>query len=286
MKWPVMPKNPFICLFDHKSIVRHTLCAFLRRSFRLFWISDDFSCRSFEDKYFLLGIWNLGSSCSQRFRKWVLSTTDKGIRSPAMNSTSASINWICFGSFCEYFVFVLTKSLIGDWFASEELLCLSEIYKSLCSLWKKKNSCVKLMLYKKKLFACWVIFYAFLSQADFFSKISYRTTYSVNCLNPDQDQQSVDPDLCPNCLQSFAILIRFWKYVNWQDTKFVTAYPVIAKLANFQIDRTPYHFHIINVKSRTYLQMSQKVGCRICSSRYIRCTMLAFSLDISWRFWW
>ena len=64
----------------------------------------------------------------------MLSTTDKGIRPPAVNITSTSINWICFGSFCEYFDLILTKSLKSDWYASEELLCLSEIYTSLCSL--------------------------------------------------------------------------------------------------------------------------------------------------------
>ena len=33
-------------------------------------------------------------------------------------------------------------------------------------------------------------------------KNSYRITISVKYLDPDQAQYFVDPDLCPNCLQT------------------------------------------------------------------------------------
>ena len=55
-------------------------------------------------------------------------------------------------------------------------------------------------------FACWVIFHAFLSSADFskitFSINSFGNTIRVsNGLDSDQDRQFVGPDLDPNCLQ-------------------------------------------------------------------------------------
>ena len=54
------------------------------------------------------------------------------------------------------------------------------------------------MLYELYLrsFACWVFFYAF---AVVFQELFYNGV--SNCLDPDQDQQSVGPDLGPNCLQ-------------------------------------------------------------------------------------
>ena len=56
-------------------------------------------------------------------------------------------------------------------------------------------------------FASWVIFHAFLSSADFFSKStfsknSFRNTIRVsNSLDQDQVRHFVGPDLGPNCLQ-------------------------------------------------------------------------------------
>ena len=56
-------------------------------------------------------------------------------------------------------------------------------------------------------FACWVIFHAFVSSADFFQnyffrKKSFRNTIRVsNSLDPDQARRFVGPDLGPKCLQ-------------------------------------------------------------------------------------
>ena len=55
--------------------------------------------------------------------------------------------------------------------------------------------------------ACWVIFHALLSSADFFSKLifsenSFANTIRVsNILDPDQSRHFVGPNLGPNCLQ-------------------------------------------------------------------------------------
>ena len=51
-----------------------------------------------------------------------------------------------------------------------------------------------------------MIFHAFLLSVDFFqkknSKNSFKNTFRAsNGLDPDQDRQSVGPDLGPNCLQ-------------------------------------------------------------------------------------
>ena len=46
--------------------------------------------------------------------------------------------------------------------------------------------------------ACWVIFHNFFSSADFFFKINF---FETNSLDPDQVQQKVRPDLGPNCMQ-------------------------------------------------------------------------------------
>ena len=64
-----------------------------------------------------------------------------------------------------------------------------------------------LLMVSKIIFDYWVIFHAFLSSADFFSKWtflinSFRNTIRVsNSLLPDQAQHYVGPDLGPNCLQ-------------------------------------------------------------------------------------
>ena len=56
--------------------------------------------------------------------------------------------------------------------------------------------------------ACWVIFHALLSSADFFSKLilsknSFANTIRVsNSLDPDQARHFVGLDLGPNCLQN------------------------------------------------------------------------------------
>ena len=48
----------------------------------------------------------------------------------------------------------------------------------------------------------WVILHAFLSSAVYFSKSPFSKIISLsNYLDPDQDQQSVWPDLGANCLQ-------------------------------------------------------------------------------------
>ena len=63
------------------------------------------------------------------------------------------------------------------------------------------------MLFKKFTLACWVIAILLLPSADSFSKLtslkdSFMNTIIVsNGLDPDQDQQSVGPDLGPNRLQ-------------------------------------------------------------------------------------
>ena len=55
--------------------------------------------------------------------------------------------------------------------------------------------------------ANWVILHAFLSSADFFSKLtfwknSFRNTIRMsNNLDPDQARRFVGPDLGPNCFQ-------------------------------------------------------------------------------------
>ena len=58
----------------------------------------------------------------------------------------------------------------------------------------------------KLLSAYWVFFHAFLSSADFFSKLIFSKILSripsvPNSLDPDQARQNVGPDLGPNCLQ-------------------------------------------------------------------------------------
>ena len=64
--------------------------------------------------------------------------------------------------------------------------------------------------YKHKLIALWENFHAFLSSAEFFSKLtfskySFRNTIKVsNSLDPDQVRQNVGPDLVPNCLQKIS----------------------------------------------------------------------------------
>ena len=57
------------------------------------------------------------------------------------------------------------------------------------------------------LFACWVIFHALLSTADFFFKINFFKKFFQrvsNGLDPDQDRSHVGPDLGPNCLQGLS----------------------------------------------------------------------------------
>ena len=49
------------------------------------------------------------------------------------------------------------------------------------------------------LFDYWVIFYAFLSSADFFFKINVFEKRVFNSLDPDQAGHFVRPDLGQNC---------------------------------------------------------------------------------------
>ena len=58
---------------------------------------------NFVDKCFRLGNWYIGSNMLSNVLKRSLSTTDKGIRSTATNSTSASVTKICFGLLESYF---------------------------------------------------------------------------------------------------------------------------------------------------------------------------------------
>ena len=64
------------------------------------------------------------------------------------------------------------------------------------------------------LFACWVIFHAFVIVCWLFSKLnfkkkSFRNIIKVsNSLDPDQGRHSVGPDLDPNCLQRLSAFCR------------------------------------------------------------------------------
>ena len=56
-----------------------------------------------------------------------------------------------------------------------------------------------------KLFSCWVTCRLPTFSKLTFSKNSFRNTIRVaNGLDPDQDRQSVGPDLGPNCLQKLS----------------------------------------------------------------------------------
>ena len=77
---------------EHQTPNREVLGSIPTGSFRFLWISEDFSCSSFFVKCDLLGTWNLGLSCSQRLQKLLLSTTDRVIKSPEMNTTIASVS--------------------------------------------------------------------------------------------------------------------------------------------------------------------------------------------------
>ena len=61
--------------------------------------------------------------------------------------------------------------------------------------------------------ACWVIFHAFLSSADFFkinfSENSFRNTTRVsNSLDPDEALHFVGPSPGSNCLQKISVISR------------------------------------------------------------------------------
>ena len=83
-------------MIEHQTPNQEVLGSIPTGSFRLLWISEDFSCMIMYfvllNVTYIIGTWNLGLSCSHRLRKSVLSTTDRGIRSPAMNSTRASVS--------------------------------------------------------------------------------------------------------------------------------------------------------------------------------------------------
>ena len=70
-----------------------------------------------------------------------------------------------------------------------------------------------------QLFACWVIFHAILSSAEYFqstfSKNSFRNNIRVsNSLDPDQARQNVGPDLGPNFLQRLSADDTSWQRIN------------------------------------------------------------------------
>ena len=101
--------NDFICLLDHMSIVKHTLCACFSLYVMLVCISEVLLCNSFVVRCFLLGTVYRGSSFSTRSRKRGLSTTDRGMRSPAMNIMTASVCTLLAWMVCWIFIRCLTK---------------------------------------------------------------------------------------------------------------------------------------------------------------------------------
>ena len=70
--------------------------------------------------------------------------------------------------------------------------------------------------------ACWVIFMPLLMSTDFFKinifKKNFRKTIRLSyCLDPDQTQHFVGPDLGPNCLQRLSADVQSCHLVSMEQ---------------------------------------------------------------------
>ena len=94
--------------------------------------------------------------------------------------------------------------LLGElWFNFQERPCFSKTQSECQMVWIQiKTDILSSLIWIKTFCKCYQQMTKVTTSMPRISRNSFRNTIRVsNGLDPDQDRQNVDPDLCPNCLQ-------------------------------------------------------------------------------------